>query len=394
MYVGRKDQCRLMRSNKSIMGMTSDEEGETSAKTCRSDDSSERPLKKARYVWQIKGKYHLKKPENTEGAKLYIADETRDGYTLHPIEVSHHEPGTQRHDGCTVDLANSSQISKPDPTRVLSPVMSTIHTPIESEDLNPRQLQKWQARQVARCFVDNTINQVLEDMGFIPLPVDADDLMEDFAMSELRRNDEHLEDAAVRMAIHSHGLQRAVADMRGGNQNLNSIAVSDTCIYNFSLDSVGLQNGFINDAVDHVSRWYRPEFCNQKSPQYEQSLDMKHMFNAGFVQEGCSVGTDWNQPGISLKCTSNVKFINSGEMNKITTSCDDSAKDLDSEPADGETTGNSEEPTFTSDMNVGDDDDDDEKRNASFEHTNFMDKAVAVAIQKKGLSTLSSIEYG
>jgi hypothetical protein len=228
-------------------------------------------------------------------------------------------------------------------------------------------------------------------MGFIPLPVDADDLMEDFAMSELRRNDEHLEDAAVRMAIHSHGLQRAVADMRGGNQNLNSIAVSDTCIYNFSLDSVGLQNGFINDAVDHMSRWYRPEFCNQNSPQYEQSPDVKHMFNSGFVREGCSVGTDWNRPSISLKCTSSEEFSNSDEMNKISTSCDDSTKDLDSEPADVETARYSEEPTFTSDINV---DDADEKSSASFEHTDFMDKAVAVAIQKKGLSTLSGVEYG
>jgi hypothetical protein len=372
------------------MGMTSDEEGETSAKTCRSDDSSERPLKKARYVWQIKGKYHLKKPENAEGAKLYIADETRDTYTLHPIEVSHHETGTQQHDECTADLANI-EVPKPNSSCSLSPVISTIHSHMDSEDLNPRKLQKWQARQVARCFVDNTINQVLEDMGFIPLPVDADDLMEDFPMSDLRRNDEHLEDAAVRMAIHSHGLQRAVVDIRGGNQNFNSLGDADTCVYNFSLDPVGLQNGFINDAVEHMSRWYRPSYCNQHSPQYEQSPDVKYMLNSGFVREGWSVGPGWSQPSINLKCTSNEECSNSGEMKKIFTSCNDSGNVLDPESADVETAGNSEHPTFTSDINV---DDALEKSSASFEHTDFMDKAVAVAIQKKGLSTLSGIEYG
>jgi hypothetical protein len=116
------------------------------------------------------------------------------------------------------------------------------------------------------------------------------------------------------------------------------------------------------------------------------------MFNSGFVREGCSVGTDWSQPSITLKCTSSEEFGHSGEMKKITISCDDAAKDLDSEPpTDVETTGISEEAVFTSNTNV---DDAVEKSSASFEHTDFMDKAVAVAIQKKGLSTLSGIEYG
>lgn len=366
------------------MGRTSDEEGETSAKTCRSDDSSERPLKKARYVWQIKGKYHLKKPENAEGAKLYIADETRTGFTLHPIEVAHHKTVTQEHDGHTLDIANS-EVSKPDFARVLSPVTSEIHSQMESEELNPRQLQKWQARQVARCFVDNTINRVLEDMGFIPLPVDADDLMEDFTMSGLRRNDEHLEDAAVRMAIHSHGLQRAVADMRGGNQNLNTCGVVDPAMYDFSIDPMGLQNGFSDD---HMNRWYVPEFCNQNSPQYEQSPDIKHVYNDELVHEGCSVVS---QPSVSLKFMSNEQFSNSGYTNKTSTSCDNLGKEIGPEH-DVKTAGISEEPLFANEMNL--DNEAEERSCASLEHTDFLDKAVAVAIQKKGLSTLSGIEYG
>ncbi|GFG30014.1 hypothetical protein Cfor_00606 [Coptotermes formosanus] len=373
------------------MGRTSDEEGETSAKTCRSDDANERPLKKARYVWQIKGKYHLKKPENAEGAKLYVADESTDGYALHPIEVSRHETGTQEHDGHTVGVADS-EVSESDSACVLAPVATEIHSPMESEDLNPVQLRKWQARQVARCFVDNTINRVLEDMGFIPLPVDADDLMEDFAMSGLRRNDEHLEDTAVRMAIHSHGLQRTVADIRRGNENLNSDGVTDTCIYNFSLDSVCLQNGFSGDPMDHINRWCVPEFHNQNSPQGEQLPGVKHMLNSASVREGCSDGTEWNQPNDTLKCTSSEEFCNSGYMNNTSTSCDDSARELDAEHVHVETAGNFEDPLFTGDMKL--DDEAEGKSSASLEHTDFMDKAVAVAIQKKGLSTLSGIEYG
>jgi hypothetical protein len=79
-------------------------------------------------------------------------------------------------------------------------------------------------------------------------------------------------------------------------------------------------------------------------------------------------------------------------MNKTPTSCDNSGKELGSEHADVETAGNSEEPLFASDMNL--DDEAEEKSSASFEHTDFLDKAVAVAIQKKGLSTLSGVEYG
>jgi len=372
------------------MGRTNDEEGETSAKACRSDDSNERPLKKARYVWQIKGKYHLKKPENAEGAKLYIADERSDGYALHPLEVAHHETRTQEHDAHSIG-AVGSEVSKSDSACVPSPVATEVHSPMESEDLNPVQLRKWQARQVARCFVDNTINRVLEDMGFIPLPVDADDLMEDFAMSGLRRNDEHLEDTAVRMAIHSHGLQRAVADMRRGNQNLNSDGVADTCTYNFSLDPARLQNGFGDEPMDHMNRWCVPELHNQNSPQLEQVPGVKHMLNSASAHEMCYDGTEWNQPD-TLKCTSNEEFCNGGYMNNTSTSCVDSARDLDAERVHVETAGKFEDPVFTGDTKL--DGEAKVKSCASFEHTDFLDKAVAVAIQKKGLSTLSGIEYG
>jgi hypothetical protein len=228
-------------------------------------------------------------------------------------------------------------------------------------------------------------------MGFIPLPVDADDLMEDFAMSGLRRNDEHLEDTAVRMAIHSHGLQRAVADIRRGNQNLNSDGVADSCIPNFSLDPVHLQNGFSDEPMDHMNRWCVPELRNQNSPQLEQVQGVKHMLNSASVHEMCYGGTEWNQPD-ALKRTSNEEFCNGGYLNNTSTSRDDSAKDIDSGHVHVETAGNFEDSVFAGDTKL--DDEANVKSCASFEHTDFLDRAVAVAIRKKGLSTLSGIEYG
>jgi hypothetical protein len=213
--------------------------------------------------------------------------------------------------------------------------------------------------------------------------------MEDFTMSGLRRNDEQLEDTAVRMAIHSHGLQRAAADMRGGNQNLNTCGVVDTAIYDFSVNPVGLQNGFSDDPTDLMNRWYVPEFCNQSPPRSEQSPDVKHVYNDELIHEGCSVVS---QPNVSLKCLSNEQFNNSGYMNKTSTSCDSLGKELGPEHADVETAGHSEESLFASDMNL--DNEAEKKGCASFEHTDFLDKAVAVAIQKKGLSTLSGVDYG
>jgi hypothetical protein len=171
--------------------------------------------------------------------------------------------------------------------------------------------------------------------------------------------------------------------MRGDNQNLN------TGIYDFPVDPLGLQNGFSNDPTDLMNRWYVPEFCNQNSPQYEQSPEVKRIYNDELVHGGCSVES---QPSVGLKFMSNEQFNNSSYMKKTSTSYDNLRKELGSEHANMETAGNSEEPLSATDMNL--DNEAEEKSRASFEHTDFLDKAVAVAIQKKGLSTLSGGEYG
>lgn len=59
---------------------------------------------------------------------------------------------------------------------------------------------------MARAFVDNTINQVLDDMGFTP-PPDNEDVLS-FDIFPNTNNREGIENQAVLMAIQSHGLQK------------------------------------------------------------------------------------------------------------------------------------------------------------------------------------------
>ncbi|XP_049791612.1 uncharacterized protein LOC126198986 [Schistocerca nitens] len=183
------------------MGWTSDEEGETSAHASESDSLEDlRPLKKARYVWQIKGKYHLKKSEEERSV-------IRGG----PVRCTCSEFPSTSKDAHVIDQPPDRK-----PTVSVNPFFGIY--PVEMPQphtQNVWQLHRWQARQVARCFVDNTINRVLEDMGLVPLPpgnVPPPPLLEDGTeqSSVDSRGGGHteLEDEAVLMAIHSHGLQR------------------------------------------------------------------------------------------------------------------------------------------------------------------------------------------
>lgn len=61
---------------------------------------------------------------------------------------------------------------------------------------------------MARSVVDNTINQLLEDMGFCPSPDNEDDVISFDVFPPMAHNREGIENAAVLMAIQSHGLQK------------------------------------------------------------------------------------------------------------------------------------------------------------------------------------------
>lgn len=165
-------------------------------------ESSEfgRPLKKAKYVWQVKGKYHLKasyqnKPEppvesNKEArtcdcSKTTIAEERKCIDNFIAKTESFFDSDEEEEISRNIDKSISNEI----PITLVSPYP-------KNQDYF---LRKWQARQIARGYIDNTINSVLET--WVSAPFDAEDFVENCD------DDGHIEDEGILMAIQAHGLQ-------------------------------------------------------------------------------------------------------------------------------------------------------------------------------------------
>ncbi|XP_054264748.1 uncharacterized protein LOC129004429 isoform X2 [Macrosteles quadrilineatus] len=127
-----------------------EEKGSTSQSMSPDSVDEERPLKKARYVWQIKGRCRLDRPRGGRSCS--------------------HQSQAQPQQAAECPIG------------------------------------RWQTRQMARAVVDNTINSVLEDMGFTP-PPDNEDIIS-FDIFPTIHNREGIENQAVLMAIQSHGLQK------------------------------------------------------------------------------------------------------------------------------------------------------------------------------------------
>ncbi|KAJ8931009.1 hypothetical protein NQ314_016130 [Rhamnusium bicolor] len=217
--------------------MSNQEKGEHSRRSEPNED--EKPLKKARYVWEVKGKYHLKdtyknnnsvnKNNNTDASlsgnsKKCIEEDT----SKHPMQnEGENNSAKKQNESCNSSkcciesfLAKTEAIMDSDvddddipmsniDCNILNEIPVTLVSPIpRNQDYY---LRKWQARQIARGFVDNTINSVLET--WINPPFDAADFVENCD------NDGQVEDDAILMAIRSHGLQ---ANARGNMQFSNS----------------------------------------------------------------------------------------------------------------------------------------------------------------------------
>lgn len=99
-----------------------------------------------------------------------------------------------------------------DGERPSTPIVPTSHP-----DWNVR---KWQTRQIAKAFMDNTINSVLDEMGFTPVPDSAPDSDPDDVLGSIsfprfeeysdedEEEDESVENEGILSAIQRHGLQR------------------------------------------------------------------------------------------------------------------------------------------------------------------------------------------
>ncbi|RZC36638.1 hypothetical protein BDFB_002907 [Asbolus verrucosus] len=182
--------------------------GECSQQTERIENS--RPLKKAKYVWQVKGKYHLKSScqNKTEPVVTDHKDKSCD--------CSKHDSKEDICKGKCIDkflaktetLLDSDEdenVSKNIDKSISNEIPITLVSPYpKNQDYY---LRKWQARQIARGYIDNTINSVLET--WVSAPFDAEDFVENCD------DDGHIEDEGILMAIQAHGLQSNKLNKKG-----------------------------------------------------------------------------------------------------------------------------------------------------------------------------------
>ncbi|KAJ2949538.1 hypothetical protein O0L34_g15458 [Tuta absoluta] len=232
---------------------TSETSGEPSCKRQENGDAltgSERPLKKARFAWQVKGnrKYHLKNDASEAKTPATTSSESGKPNSSQNESISHDLVGSTeqnleilgdyllKQDFNTLDsviadsdkslLKPSTSLSKEklEYPRYVSSYDNSSNTSISRDDhmsmtlsmvasqtYNEDQcIARWQARQMAKGFVDNTINRVLDSWMMQPLPADIDNRFLALDVAEFINNlpgDNSIENEGILMAISAHGLQ-------------------------------------------------------------------------------------------------------------------------------------------------------------------------------------------
>nr|CAH7744621.1 unnamed protein product [Callosobruchus chinensis] len=199
----------------------SNPEGENSKRDLQNDD--EKPLKKAKYMWQVKGKQHLRQSANTNES-LMVAD----------ISSTTLEPTTSTKLNSCEDLRylenNNESPSIPNRSTLLQ-VAPVCQVRVPAPQLIYDKLQRrWEAKQMARCIVDNTVNSLLDNFRnqsvngnallFQGIDFDAHD-----SVCEVCNHDGQVEDDAILMAIQSHGLR--------GNTNDEGLGIVESTQDNF-----------------------------------------------------------------------------------------------------------------------------------------------------------------
>lgn len=183
-------------------------------------NQNDRPLKKAKYVWEVKGKYHLKSNDKSK------MDENGKNISCGCDKVNSIQNEGYKEKCIDALLAKTESILDSDEDNASQP--QNIETSISSEIpitlITPKPhneeyyLQKWQAKQLARAYIDNTINSVLENWSTTRIIFDAEDFVENCI------NDGHVEDEGILMAIQAHGLHPKQSQRRstGGPEQHNS----------------------------------------------------------------------------------------------------------------------------------------------------------------------------
>ncbi|XP_066252607.1 serine-rich adhesin for platelets-like isoform X1 [Euwallacea similis] len=208
-----------------------------------------KPLKKARYLWEIKGKGHLKTSKDPSSsfqeAQLPVDFQKPCCSKTEPTTSPKADSGPKSSccDDCCLEtfLAKTEDImvrdSSDDDDSEKLPLENSIENeiPVTLVSAQPKNqdyyLKKWQARQIARGFVDNTINSMLEN--WVDRPFDATNFVEDCA------NDGQVEDDAILMAIQSHGLQSGLRGSTSGTLSTSTFNSNSNSSFNSNLSIAG-----------------------------------------------------------------------------------------------------------------------------------------------------------
>lgn len=394
--------------------------GESSCKRQENGDASQepdRPLKKARFAWEVKGKYHLRN-DITDGKSNQIGETDTAGSSKQESKlVGSTEQNLEilgdyllKQDFNSLDsisdnnaslLPSSSSTQKLSYPQYISTFESSRDTSessgntngdrsipnsmvYSSKEVEDQCIARWQARQVflflllyhlyiisyfffikkyvnnhvfffqmAKCFVDNTINRVLDSWMIAPLPADMDNnrvLALDAA--EFINNlpgDNSIENEAILMAISAHGLQN-----NSGSSNDNS--GTDQCdsskhIY-MSAASSPIPSDDESPDINLENKLQTECSTNNLDMSWTYADDIEHNSNS-------------NSPLKFYPETSSSSYQFFSETDNLNNS------NIEYEAEDNETHDN----------------------NIANNHYDFLDAAVSFAIQYKGLTSYGT-DYG
>ncbi|XP_047532302.1 probable myosin light chain kinase DDB_G0279831 [Vanessa atalanta] len=373
--------------------------GESSCKRQENGDATtepDRPLKKARFAWEVKGKYHLRNEISDEKSSTLNETDRAGSSSEHECEaklVGNTEQNLEilgdyllKQDFNSLDSitdTNTSLLpSSSIPTEKLSypRYISTFESSsrdfsesssstgermsipksmvYSNKDIEDQCIARWQARQMAKCFVDNTINRVLDNWMIAPLPADMDNnrvLALDAA--EFINNlpgDNSIENEAILMAISAHGLQNNSSSSSSNENELSQNSSKD--LFLSPPASPLLSDDDTNS---------EPKLNNDKQINLEETstsgIDMSWNFTKDVKQNANS-----NLPLSFYPETSSSSYPYYNDSDNLNSSNND----------------------FDGDENVNSNDND-----IMTNHYDFLDAAVSFAIQYKGLTSYGT-DYG
>lgn len=375
--------------------MEHDDLGETSKKKSPDICDNDRPLKKARYLWQVKGKYHLKgsnaspdgtdsETKDTDSPMEQMDCKTEDSdlndnnvHTSCAVNMNNNVAQTRNNNLCSdrscieALIANSDKIMDfPEPESPHKNIDKSIsdEIPVTLVKPNPKNedyyLRKWQARQIAKGFVDNTINRVLE--SWMVAPFDAADFVENCD------NGGQVEDEGILMAIQSHGLQSGTRELNQRITSNNRMDESSSSL-NCKASHVGTRKAW--DAVSSCT-------CTKTRTEVVQNNTLMPFHRR---TDNDNITLEYYENLCVLKntepVTSNFLVHSTTNLFSAKASSAEDSIEIESSLLTDET----EHETMA---------DASDYDSLKMNDTDFLDAAVAVAIQKKGLTSYNCVDCG